>query len=440
MGSVYGETAGLWAYNIAKCWAVLLVGALVAVVFGYLYLFVIRLIGGAIIWISFVLIVLALAGGGFYTYFYLRPTYDTANPAYEYLAYASYTLWALSGIVGLLLLCCYNAVKLGIAVFKTTAQYIQANMNIFLLPMWATIVSVLWFVLWSLGAVFFFSVGEPNPRPGYEFMTEIKWSDATRWIFFYDVFGLFWINAFIIGCTEFIIGCSACLWYFEVCTDSKGKGTVMRGFHWLMRYHLGSIAFGSFLIAICQMIRFLFEYYRKKITTMPQTKLVKALICMTRYLLWLMEKCVKYITKNAYIQVALTCENFCKSAWNAFTLMLKHAHRFGAGNSIGFIYNLFGISCIAAATSGAGYLFITNYNATLKLTDPIPPTVALAIISATIGALFLSIFSYSSDAILQSFLLDEEMRFLGGDRPEAMQEFALAMKNRGKGACECSCI
>ena len=120
--------------------------------------------------------------------------------------------------------------------------------------------------------------------------------------------------------------------------------------------------------------------------------------------------------------------------------MLKHAHRFGAGNSIGFIYNLFGVACIASVTSGVGYLYMTNMNYLLDLSDPIPPTVALAVVSGTIGALFLSIFSYSSDAILQSFLLDEEMRFLGGDRPEAMQEFALVMKNRGKGCCEFSCI
>ncbi len=299
--NVYGETAGVWAYNVAKAWAVLLVGAALAVVFGYLYLFIIRLIGGAIIWVSFVLIVLALAGGGFYSYFYLRPTYDPTNPTYEYLAYGAYTLWGLSGLTCILLCCCYNAVKLGIAVFKTTAQYVQANMNIFFLPAWSSAVALLWLLLGLGSAVFVFSVGTPMPRPGYEFITEIKWSDQTRYIFFYHVFGLFWINAFIIGCAEFIIGASACLWYFECNTDSKGKGTVMRGFHWLLRYHMGSIAFGSFMIAICQMIRFLFEYYRKKITTMPQTKLVKALICMTRYLLWLMEKCVKYMTKNAYI-------------------------------------------------------------------------------------------------------------------------------------------
>ena len=51
------------------------------------------------------------------------------------------------------------------------------------------------------------------------------------------------------------------------------------------------------------------------------------------------------------------------------------------------------------------------------------------------GILFLSIFSFSSDAIFMSFLMDEEMRFEGNARPEAMQEFATEMKRRGRGGC-----
>lgn len=64
---------------------------------------------------------------------------------------------------------------------------------------------------------------------------------------------------------------------------------------------MGSVAFGSFLIAVCQMLRFLFEYYRKKMGVAKKNPCVKVLLCLTSYLLWIMEKCVKFITKNAYI-------------------------------------------------------------------------------------------------------------------------------------------
>ena len=38
----------------------------------------------------------------------------------------------------------------------------------------------------------------------------------------------------------------------------------MTGVKWILRYHFGSIAFGSLIIAIVQFIRLMFEYFRKK--------------------------------------------------------------------------------------------------------------------------------------------------------------------------------
>jgi len=72
-------------------------------------------------------------------------------------------------------------------------------MHIFLLPLACYIVIGIWSFCWLCGATFIFSIGNPEPRDDYPFMTEVKWNVVTRYGFFYDVFGLFWINAFIIG-------------------------------------------------------------------------------------------------------------------------------------------------------------------------------------------------------------------------------------------------
>lgn len=179
-------------------------------------------------------------------------------------------------------------------------------MKIFTLPFIMFILELVWASFWIFCAIYIFSVGTPESHPDYEFVTNIKWTTKTRYTFLYHIFGLFWLNAFIVGVTQFIIGCSACLWYFEVSTDTKGTNTLSRAFYWTFRYHLGSIAFGSFCIAVCQIIRFLFEYYRRKIgAANKELKWVKVMLCLTGALLYMMERCVKYITKNAYIQISL---------------------------------------------------------------------------------------------------------------------------------------
>lgn len=72
---------------------------------------------------------------------------------------------------------------------------------------------------------------------------------------------------------------------------------------------------------------------------------------------------------------------------------------------------------------------------TSTVTQPLVPTTVIALVTVLIARSFLDIFSFSSDAILGAFLLDEELRFAGGSRPEYMQEFADQLKNKGKGCC-----
>ena len=434
--SVAGDALAAYITDIFACWKVLLVSSVTAVVLGYLYLFVIRCIGGLIVWFSIIIVLLGLLAGGGYVFLKKDELYPEPHDYNKYMLWTAYTLWGIAALYAFCVCCCLNAIKIGISVYKTTAQYIGANMHIFLLPFLSYLMATIWLSIWVVSAIYVMSVGKPEPREGYEFTTEMKWTEETRYIFFFQVFMLFWLNAFIMGMAQFVIGASACIWYFECNGDSGGRGTVGRALWWGYRYHMGSVAFGSFMIAVCQLIRFLFEYYRKKIQSMAPTKIVKALLCMTRYLLYIMEKCVKFMTKNAYIQVALTNENFCVSAWQAFALIVKNAHRYGWGSSIGAALNWFGICSIAAVNGFGVYLFLTNvdYYVT-SIQQPIAPVIVVIGITVVIARGFLAIFAFSSDAILGAFLLDEELRFAGSSRPEYMQEFAEQLKNKGKGCC-----
>jgi choline transporter-like protein 2/4/5 len=173
--------------------------------------------------------------------------------------------------------------------------------------------------------------------------------DEANYIFLYNLFGYLWINAFIIGIAQFMISAACALWYFTSTSDSNGSGSLMRGFYWVFRYHLGSIAFGSFLIALIQFIRIIFEYYKKQIEKAnKENPVIKVILCVTSCCLDCLERFIKFISKNAYIQMAITGKNFCKSAWNAFILILKNIVRFGTANMIGFIFQVVGVLFIAA--------------------------------------------------------------------------------------------
>lgn len=135
--------------------------------------------------------------------------------------------------------------------FKTTVQYIQSNMEVFLLPFASIILTGIWFLIWLTSAVCIFSVGTPEARTDFPFITNIVWSKGTRAVMVYHVFALLWINAFIVGGIQFIIGASTCIWYFECKTDSLGRFTLGRATWWFFRYNWPSVALGALIIAIC---------------------------------------------------------------------------------------------------------------------------------------------------------------------------------------------
>jgi solute carrier family 44 (choline transporter-like protein), member 2/4/5 len=130
---------------------------------------------------------------------------------------------------------------------------------------------------------------------------------------------------------------------------------------WIFRYHMGSIAFGALIIAIMQMIKIAFEYLRKKYeSTVPANPVTKCIICCLRCFIWCLDYCVKFITKNAYIQIALTGRNFCSAAWLTFCLIVRNCARFSIIAGIGVILIFVGKALIMIASAWIAYLIIMN--------------------------------------------------------------------------------
>lgn len=246
-----GNKGTTYFYDIATTWKVLLVGGIITIVITYVYVFLIRYFAGVVVWGAIALTFVLLIASFFYSYFYVRPQYPIEDPTHKYVTNASYVILGILGLLALTLCCCINALRLGVAVFKTTSNYVAANPEVFFLPTFSTIICFLWYALWLSAAIFIFSVGTPTPRENYPFITEIMWDENVRYILLYFVLCLLWINAFIIGGVQFIIGASTCIWYFTVKTDTKGKGTLKTGAYWFFRFHWASIALGALIIAIC---------------------------------------------------------------------------------------------------------------------------------------------------------------------------------------------
>jgi hypothetical protein len=238
--------------------------------------------------------------------------------------------------------------------------------------------------------------------------------DLREW---YSFFAFLWTNAFFVAMGELILAGAVCAWFFTPNTEKGKRGHLRLGIFNAFRYHVGSAAFGSFIIAVVQLAKYMMMYAERQAKAQKNKVaqyILKCLVCCT----WCLEKCLKYINKNAYIQVALMGTNFCTSAWNAFNLFFRNALRFGAVAMLGWVIHIIGCLFIVAASTGCGYLIITNMYPEV---NPTLPLLFVVIVSFIVGKLYMAVFGLGVDASLQCMIAAEEMDHTGDFVPEPLR-------------------
>ena len=119
---------------------------------------------------------------------------------------------------------------------------------------------------------------------------------------------------------------------------------------------------------------------------------------------------MEFINKHAYIQIALKGDSFCTAAWEGFGLVIRNLGRFSMLALIGGILSTFGTIFITVASAVIGYFVITKVEYfSADLNSCVLPVCAFGLVGFIMGYVTMSIFSVSGDALIHSFLLDEEL-------------------------------
>lgn len=118
-----------------------------------------------------------------------------------------------------------------------------------------------------------------------------------------ETFCMIWLMFFILAVNEFIIIVSAASWYFSDKTIKDddgiaGDSNVSLGYSLAFKYHLGSLASGSLILAIIWIIRRIFEYMSKKLNDATgESCITKCFIGCCNCCLACFEKFIRYLNQ-----------------------------------------------------------------------------------------------------------------------------------------------
>jgi hypothetical protein len=190
-----------------------------------------------------------------------------------------------------------------------------------------------------------------------------------------------------------------------------------------MWYHLGSAAFGSLIIAIVKMVRAWVGKVQADAKRVAATsgnkhiiKVAEVVLCCVQCCLWCIEKCLKFINKNAYIQIAIFSTSFCVSAKNAFFLIMRNILRIASVAVVDHIIKYICRGFVAVVASGLCYYALAYDEEMVRsISSPVGPVVFAFVLAWFTAGMFASVFDMGMSTLIQCFIADEEM-FTGSER------------------------
>jgi choline transporter-like protein 2/4/5 len=222
-----------------------------------------------------------------------------------------------------------------------------------------------------------------------------------------NVVGFFWLLFFISGFSEMVLAGTFAQWYWTVNKSDVPFFTVTGSVYRTLRFHLGTIAFGSLILTICRIIRLLIEYVDQKLKKY-NNELTRAVLCCCRCVFWCLENFLKFLNRNAYIMCAIHGKNFCSSARDSFNLLMRNVLRVVAlDKTTDFLFFLSKLLIsLGMAASCFTYLTSDLFNQHFPhifLHYPIAQVVLIFIGSYIIASVFFSVYSMAVDTLFLCF-------------------------------------
>lgn len=256
----------------------------------------------------------------------------------------SMRVFAIIGIVLTVLYVCWlcvmrKRIMLALGIIKEAARALAAMPVLVFMPIIQTTGVVIFLVPWTIYALYLASSGDVQTHTetvnGNQVAYKtVEYNMNIRYAFLFLLFCWFWASQLIVAFGEMVSALSISCWYFTRDKKSEGNRTVIWSFTTALFKHFGTVCYGSLVIAIIKTIRAVIAYFQKKAKKSGNAILVY-MMCILQCCMWCLEKCMKFLNKNAYIQTAIHGYSFCKACRSAFFLIARNILRIIAVSFVG---------------------------------------------------------------------------------------------------------
>uniref|UniRef100_A0A8C3MZM4 Choline transporter-like protein n=1 Tax=Geospiza parvula TaxID=87175 RepID=A0A8C3MZM4_GEOPR len=457
-------------YTVSWYW--IIIGLVIAMVASLIFIVLLRFLAGIMVWVMIVMVILVLGYGIFHCYMEYAKLkgeagsdvsltdlgFQTDLRVYLHLRQTWLAfliiLCVLELVIVLLLIFLRKRILIAIALIKEASRAVGHVMSSLLFPLCTFFLLCLCIAYWASTAVFLSTSNEAVykvfnesacPFSGQTCKPEVSASGSSeplcpdaQCLFafyggetayhkylivlqFFNVFMFFWLANFVIALGQVTLAgaFASYYWAFKKPDDMPAFPLFSR-----LRYHTGSLAFGSLVLAIVQVIRVILEYLDHRLKA-AENKFAKFLLSCLKCCFWCLEKFIKFLNRNAYIMIAIYGTNFCTSARNAFFLLMRNIIRVAVLDKVTDFLFFLGKLLIVGSVGILAFFFFTQRIKLVQDTAPPLNYYWVPILTVIVGSYliahgFFSVYGMCVDTLFLCFCEDLERNDGSPERPYYM--------------------
>uniref|UniRef100_A0A8D3E318 Choline transporter-like protein n=1 Tax=Scophthalmus maximus TaxID=52904 RepID=A0A8D3E318_SCOMX len=376
--------------DYANSWYWILIGLVITMVVSLLFILLLRYTACVLLWLIVFGVITAVGYGiwhcyweysalsgkpganvtisdiGFHTdfsvYLHLRQTWLIFMIA----------LSVIEAVVVIMLIFLRTRLRIAVALLKEGSKAISYIMSTLLYPIITFFLLAICIAYWAVTAItalaFFQTFNQTNITkvcPGSQCMFAFYGGESVyhRYILVLHLCNLFvflWLVNFTIALGQCTLAGAFASYYWALKKPSDIPACPLySSFSRAIRYHTGSLAFGSLIVAVVQMVRVVLEYLDHKLKG-SHNACARCLLCCLKCCFWCLEHFIKFINRNAYIMMAIYGKNFCTSSKDAFFLLMRNVIRVAVLDKVTDFLLFLGKLLITGGVGVLAFFFFTH--------------------------------------------------------------------------------
>mmetsp|Transcript_30430 Transcript_30430/g.83876 ORF Transcript_30430/g.83876 Transcript_30430/m.83876 type:complete len:623 (-) Transcript_30430:165-2033(-) len=407
--------------EVVKNWKALTIVAVCAVVLGFLFCFFLETCAFCIFWGSLGFVILVVASLGGYLIYESRfrqtegleslqqlPELTTGNIDTDFI------IGIVACVVAFLVTCgaCCGCgvVNTALESLKEAADCITDIPSLLVQPFVDLAIKIIVFIALVVGFWYILSTAQMEHNVDKLGEYELKYENQEYFFIAYYILMAYWILELVDAMSNFCIAYAVQLWfaYTRGGLESSSEAPcfpTLQGLLAGVTFHLGTFAEGSFIIALVRGARdFMFLVTKQATDTGNAT--VACCSCCCTMCLDCFNRFLKFMTKNAYMDTAMNSNDFCKAAHHAATVLLTHAGEVATLNTTTVLFQIAGISGIAAGGVAIMHLMceywdeLNNPESEAHVENRVTLYAVAGVLSAFISLPFMTLLDQVSDTLL----------------------------------------